>query len=348
MDDNDHNQQDSRGRMPDVQPTISIVVPSYSEEGNVIRLYQEVIGAMKPVQMTWELIYVDDGSADHTWAKITELHERDPNVKGLRLSRNFGHQYALLAGLQHALGAAVVTMDADLQHPPAVLPRLIEAWEGGHKVVHTVRVDNQAVSKFKKVTSWGFYKAFAALSGVKLSEGMADFRLLDRQVVQDLLRFRENGLFLRGLVHWVGYPSTTVEYLCQQRYAGRTKYNLRKMLRFAWYGVTSFSLIPLRLTIGIGFITSVVAFGIIIYAFWVKLFTDQAVQGWTTTVSVIAFLFGVLFILLGILGEYIGRILEEVQARPRFIIREHAGFVGREAHTEGSEPDVSVRRFPSV
>ena len=303
-----------------------MVVPAHCEEGNLGPLYEELSQVMGRVKVRWELIIVDDGSTDRTWQRIEDLNRRDVRVKGLRLSRNFGHQYALLAGMRGATGDAVITMDADLQHPPEVIVRLLEEWRRGCQIVHTIRIGTAAQPLSKNLTSRLFYRVFAFLSGVPLSAGMADFRLLDRQVVDELVAFKEGGLFLRGLVQWVGYSSAKVEFACRERRTGKTKYSLARMLRFAWAGVTSFSLIPLRVAIMIGLTTSAAASVYLMYAVYTRLFTESAVPGWASAVSIISLLFGVLFILLGVIGEYIGRILEEVRARPRFIVSERLGF----------------------
>jgi dolichol-phosphate mannosyltransferase len=257
-------------------------------------------------------------------------------VKGLRLCRNFGHQYALLSGLAHADGFAVITMDADLQHPPATIPELLKQWNSGNKIVHTTRRDHQNIPWFKKLTSRIFYRIFSLLSGIEISEGASDFRLLDKQVVQDLLQFKESGLFLRGLVQWVGYPNTSVEYQCRERYSGETKYTLLKMLKFAWSGIASFSIIPLRLATFIGIMTSLVAFYELGDALYAKLVLHEAVRGWTSLFGFMSLFFGVLFILLGVLGEYIARILEEVRGRPRYIVSEVIG-VGLVSATDVGE-----------
>ena len=313
-----------RGSAP-AKLTLSVVVPAYNEAGNLEHFFEELEPVLRAVQLPWELIIVDDGSKDATWEGIRALNTREPRVRGIRFSRNFGHQYALLAGLSRARGDAVISLDADLQHPPRVIAQLVEEWRKGSQIVHTVRRDPESVSRFKRISSKLFYRTFSFLSGTQLSQGMADFRLLDRQVIRSLLDFPEEGLFLRGLVHWVGFTSSSVAFECQPRFAGTTSYTLRKMLHFAWSGVTSFSLVPLRLSILLGFLTSAFAFEQLLEAVYRKLVLDANVPGWTQLMVVVSALFGVLFIMLGIVGEYVGRILIEVRRRPRFIVREELG-----------------------
>jgi len=318
-------------------PLLSIVIPAFGEAGNLFPLYEEIRESVADLP-AWELIIVDDGSPDGTWAEVQALNARDARVRGLRLSRNFGHQYALFAGLGAARGQAVVTMDADLQHPPAVIALLLAEWRKGSKIVHTLRIDQQGISWPKKLSSALFYRVFSFLSGVDLSAGMADFRLLDRQVVQELLRFQEDGLFLRGLVQWVGFPSARVPFQCRERLANHSKYGLRRMLRLAGAGITSFSVIPLRLGILLGLVTSLFAFYQLGEALYVHYFTGRTLPGWTSTFGVMTLLFGVMFILMGILGEYLGRILLEVRGRPRFIVADAVGETIPDGH-----PPVDVR-----
>jgi len=215
-------------------------------------------------------------------------------------------------------------MDADLQHPPEVIPLLIAEWQKGNKIVKTIRRDTENLSAFKRFSSKLYYRLFSYLSGVKLDSGMADFRLLDRQVLDEILQFKEGGLFLRGIVQWVGYPSSNVTFECGPRHSGASKYTLGKMFRFAWHGISSFSLVPLRVGIIIGLGSSAIAFLSVVYAIMSKLLIGATVSGWTSSVAIISFLFGTLFAFLAILAEYIGRILEEVRDRPRFIISEQA------------------------
>lgn len=305
-------------------PLLSIVVPAHGEAANLPHLHRELVEALA-AEGPWELIVVDDGSPDDTWRVIAALCAADPRVRGLRLSRNFGHQYALFAGMAEARGAAVVTMDADLQHPPATVPELLAAWRAGARIVHTLRIDPAGLGWWKRTSSALFYRLFSFLSGVDLSSGMADFRLLDRQVVDELLRFREDGLFLRGLVHWVGFQSARIPFQCRERLADQSKYGLRRMLRLAGAGITSFSVIPLRLGILLGLVTSLFAFYQLGEALFVHYVTGETLPGWTSTFGVMTLLFGVMFILMGILGEYLGRILLEVRGRPRYIVADRAG-----------------------
>ena len=319
-----HIDCNKRSSPPDT-PEISVVIPAFNEAGNLESLYRALLPVLDAVTDHWELVITDDGSRDDTWAQIKTLHTGDSRVRGVRLSRNFGHQYALMAGLHHARGRAVISMDADMQHPPAVIPELVAKWREGARIVKTVRRDNTDLPAFKRLTSKWFYRLFSYLSGVELRPGMADFRLLDHQVLQEILKFKEEGLFLRGIVQWVGFPSAEVEFDCGTRLSGESKYTLRRMLRFGWHGVSSFSIVPLRMGIGLGLISSVIAFLAVIYAIVSKLGTGQTVPGWTSTVAITSFLFGILFIFLGILGEYIGRILLEVRDRPRFLVSETLG-----------------------
>jgi len=311
--------------MPDTSAPIqrqklSIVVPAYNEQGNLSKLCSELKEVLSSLGLSWEIIFVDDGSADNTWRDIESLHNDDPRVRGIRLSRNFGHQNALIAGLSCAGGDAIISMDADLQHPPNVIPLLVEEWRKGNKIVKTVRRDPENLSIFKAWTSRLYYRLFSYLSGVEIQSGMADFRLLDRQVLNELLQFKEEGLFLRGLIQWVGYPSTNVVFDCGTRFSGATKYTLKKMLHFAWNGISSFSLVPLRIGILLGLFSSGIAFIGVFYAILAKLFDGHTVPGWASSLAIISFLFGVLFVFLAILAEYMGRILEEVRGRPRFIV----------------------------
>lgn len=306
-------------------PELSVVVPAFEEAGNLLELYRQLKAVLDRLDLDWELVFADDGSGDHTWREICLLHVADPRVRGIRLVRNFGHQFALLAGIGHARGRAVVTMDADLQHPPAVLEEMIGLWRRGHKVVQTVRQDGSDTPWRKRWMSRLFYRVHGFLSGVEMRHGMADFRLLDREVVDVLLLLPEAGLFLRGLIQWLGFPTAYVSYEVQRRFAGRSKYSLAKMLALAWHGISSFSIVPLRFGIALGLVTGGLAILQLGYVVAVRALSDAVVPGWASVLGVTSLLFAMLFLMLGVIGEYIGRILIEVRGRPRFVVAEGVG-----------------------
>jgi dolichol-phosphate mannosyltransferase len=317
---------DTRGGLP----AVSVVVPAFNEAENIPllhRLVSEVLQGCIPQQ--WELIFIDDGSRDATWSAISQLAAETPNVRGIRLSRNFGHQYALLAGMEMADGQAVIMMDCDLQHPVEMLPLLLQKWREGFMVVKTLRQEIDDIGWFKRWSSRTFYRLFSFLSGVDLRPGLADFRLLDRKALEEMLRFREEGLFLRGLTEWIGFPSCAIPYQPGKRLHGQSQYSLQKMVKLGWRGVSSFSIMPLRIGILIGLIGSLLSALSILYAFFGRFFGKGLVPGWASTLMVISLLFFLLFIYLGVLGEYIGRMVIEVRRRPRFIVSETRGFASR-------------------
>lgn len=296
-----------------------------NEEENLEHLHSEIRKALAESGHRFEILFVDDGSKDDSWKVIEKLHLKDPEVRGLRFSRNRGHQLALFAGLEAATGDAVVSMDADLQHPPIVILELIQKWEEGFDIVNTIRRDAEDTSLFKKATSRLFYRLFSFLSGVKMAEGMADFRLLNRAAVDALVSHREQKLFLRGLVQTLGFREAVLEFDCSSRFRGVSKYSLRKMVKLAWIGISSFSMVPLRLAVGLGVFTGGIAFLALLYGLYVKLFTETSIPGWASVICILSLLFGVMFILMGIIGEYLGRILIEVRERPRYIIGDRVG-----------------------
>ncbi len=304
---------------------LSVVIPVFNEVDNIAELRSEVADALDSLTSSWEIIIVDDGSNDGSWSLIEDEHRADKRVRGLRLACNFGHQFALLAGMRHAGGRAVITMDGDFQHPPALIAVMVRHWHEGYGIVQGKRKDNPSAPLFKRLSARWFYALFALLSGVRMEPGLADFRLLDRRCLERVLQFGESGLFWRGIVQLIGCESCLIDYDAPARRYGRSKYSLLKMSSLAWTAITSFSIIPLRLAVIIGCLTSLVAFGELLYVLYVRLFTNAAVPGWASALSVISFLFGVLFILLGIVGEYVGRILVEVRGRPRYILTEALG-----------------------
>jgi glycosyltransferase involved in cell wall biosynthesis len=300
---------------------ISIVVPVFNEEAGLSELYRRISAVMKQVSLSFELIFVDDGSTDRSLDIMLEFSEKDKNVKIIQLSRNFGHQLAIIAGIDHAHGEAVITMDSDLQHPPELIGKLIEKWQEGYDVVYTSRDQTQDASLFKKFTSRFFYMLVNHLAEVKISPGTADFRLLDQSVVESLRAFGERSIFLRGIINWLGYRQAAIRYRAAARYGGESKYSFLRMLQFATHGITSFSSIPLYISAFLGIIISFCSFlygGIIIY---VRLFTDRLVEGWTSVMVALLFLGGIHLITLGIQGIYLGQVYKEVKGRPRYIIR---------------------------
>ena len=310
---------------------LSVVIPVYNEEGNIPELCRQVTDVLRSMDVRYEILLVDDGSNDGTWSAICEGSSGYDEIEGIRLSRNFGHQHALLAGLSHARGDAVISMDGDLQHPPRMIPSLFEKWEEGFDIVNTVREDDATTSRFKKMTSSCFYKLFSSMTGVGLTQGSSDFRLIDARVLEVLFEFRDVDIFLRGAVQWLGFRCATVPYNANRRFSGKSKYPLAKMSKFALGAVVSFSDKPLWMGIWLGLATSLIAAGELVYIL-IRYFQGATLPGWGSTVGIISFLFGILFIILGIIGIYISRIHKSLQGRPRFVVAER---------TPGA-----LRRFP--
>lgn len=300
----------------------SIVVPIYNEVENLPELYRRVREVMETLGEPWELVLVDDGSVDGSTEHIRRLAQSDPRVRPVIFARNFGHQIAVTAGLDYARGQAVIIMDADLQDPPEVIPRLIERWREGYEVVYAVRAEREGETWFKKVTAAFFYRLIYRIADVKIPLDTGDFRLLDRKVVDVLRHMRERHRFLRGMAAWVGFRQIGVEYRRAARFAGETKYSFRKMLRLALNAITGFSYFPLQLATFFGFFCAGLAIFSIPIVVILRMTGWQAFQGQATTLIAVLFLGGVQLISLGILGEYIGRIYDEVKGRPLYVVRE--------------------------
>jgi polyisoprenyl-phosphate glycosyltransferase len=304
----------------------SAIIPVYNEAEVVPALYWRLTRIMEGLGELYEIIFVDDGSRDDSPALLRELWEKDTRVKFLSLSRNFGHQIAITAGLDHSSGQAVIVMDADLQDPPELIPQLIEQWRKGFDLVFAVRQQRRGDGLFKRATAALFYRIFRYLSATDIPMDAGDFRLMSRRAVEALKVIRERNRFIRGLAGWIGFPQTSVPFVRDVRQAGETKYSLKTMVRFAFNGIISFSLVPLQLAGYFGFVVSATSFVYLAYAVWLKLFTDRVVLGWTSVMVAMLFLGGVQLISLGIIGEYLGRIYEEVKQRPLYIIGEAKGF----------------------
>jgi glycosyltransferase involved in cell wall biosynthesis len=308
---------------------ISIVVPCYNEQEVFAETYKrltETFTRLDASKYTYEIIFVNDGSKDTTLQLIQEAIKKDTHIKGINFSRNFGHQIAITAGLDNCKGDAAVVIDADLQDPPAIILDMIVKWEEGFDVVFGKRRERAGESTFKLLTAKWFYRFINRLSDVDIPLDTGDFRLMDRNALNQFLSMRESYRFVRGMVAWIGFKQTSVEYDRESRFAGSTKYPLKKMLRLASDAILSFSTTPLKVASFVGFITSLVAFIGIIYAVYMRLFTNDFVPGWTLLMISILMIGGIILLVLGIIGEYVGRIYGEIKQRPLYIIKDKMGY----------------------
>lgn len=311
---------------------ISVVIACYNEEDVLEATHARLMTALRRLEPTeFELVYVNDGSRDSTLAILSRLQDQTPQVRVVGLARNFGHQMAVTAGIEHSRGDAVVIIDADLQDPPEVIADMVERWQEGYDVVYGLRTDREGESQFKLWTAKLFYRMIAGMSDTPIPLDTGDFRLMDRRVVEALLSMPERDRFIRGMVSWIGFRQIGVPYRREPRFAGETKYPLKRMLRFAIDGITSFSTTPLRLTTWFGFSLSALACVGILRALYVRLFTDTAVPGWAGTFIAILFFAGVQLLALGVMGEYIGRIYHEVKRRPLYVVAQRMGFANPDA-----------------
>jgi glycosyltransferase involved in cell wall biosynthesis len=307
-------------------PILSVVAPCFNEEGVLHELYRRISQVLDGSGETWELVLVNDGSRDRTPEIMRELHAQDERVKVVDFARNFGHQIAVTAGMDYAQGDAVVLIDADLQDPPELILEMLAKWREGYEVVYAIRAERKGETWFKEVTAKMFYRIIYKITDIDIPMDTGDFRLMDRKVVNALKTMHEKHRFMRGMSVWVGFRQTGVKYVRAERYAGETKYPLKKMLKFAMDGITSFSYFPLQLATYIGFIAALLAVLGIIVTIILRLSGSHAFLGQATTLVSVLFLGGVQLICLGILGEYLGRIYDEVKGRPLYIVREALGF----------------------
>jgi dolichol-phosphate mannosyltransferase len=305
---------------------LSVVLPSYNEEKNVPLAYEEIVKNIDASKYDYEIIFVNDGSKDNTWGVITELAAKDPHVKGLCFSRNFGHPAALQAGLEEAKGDAVIMMDADLQHPPTLIPKLVEEWEGGYDIVNTVRKSTEKIGLVKRITAKGFYKVMNGISDLKLNEGEADFRLIDRKALNTLNEMPESPKFYRGLVNWVGFKVKRVDYKAVARRHGTSSFTMKKMFELARLGLTSFSMKPLKLIITVGLTLSGASLVGLIAMFAIKLFVNPLYVSYgSILVMFLIFITGLLATFQGIVAIYLVDIFNVSKGRPTFIVGERAG-----------------------
>lgn len=302
---------------------VSIVVPVFNEEENLREFHRRVTEVMGREKYDYSLIFVDDGSRDGSAAILRQLSDGDAHVEAYLLSRNYGHQMALTCGLDNAGGDAVITMDGDLQHPPELLPEMLRLWEEGNEIVKTRRLTTEGVSFLKKFTSAAYYRLINTISNVEITPGGSDFRLMDSKAVEAFRLYRERGRFIRGLVNTLGFKVASINFVAPPRFAGHSKYNLRKMLHFALDGITAFSNLPLRWAFYIGLLCGFCTLLLLFHVLYVKYVANDAVPGWATTVGCVLFLGGIQLVGIGILGEYIGHIFEEIKHRPLYIVSRH-------------------------
>jgi glycosyltransferase involved in cell wall biosynthesis len=300
---------------------MSVVVPIYNEEENLPELYERLTAVLQGLLKTYEIIFVDDGSNDGSWQLINELRHRDGKVHGISFSRNFGHHIAITAGLDYARGGAVVLMDGDLQDPPEEIPKLYAQFKKGYDVVYAIRGE-RIDPIFKKVTSWMFTRFLKSIAQVDIYLQSGIFRILSKRCVENLRTLREKSRFIMGLISWVGYPQIGVVTTRHSRHAGKTKYPFFKLVRLAWHGVTSFSYVPLQVATYSGFFVAMISFIIGLHMLYKKLRFGIPIMGYTSIIVSMFFLGGIILVVLGMIGEYIGRIYTEVQNRPIYVIKE--------------------------
>ncbi|OXS56154.1 glycosyltransferase [Cohnella sp. CIP 111063] len=315
---------------------LSVVVPMYNEEEVIEVTYRRLKTVLDKLGETYEIVFVNDGSRDRTADIVRSLCAEDRRVKLVEFSRNFGHQIAVTAGMDHASGRTVVLIDADLQDPPELIADMVAKWREGYDVVYGKRIERKGESWFKKLTAAAFYRLLRSMTSVNIPVDTGDFRLMDRKVSDALTSMRERSRFIRGLVSWAGFKQTSVDYVRDERFAGETKYPLRKMIRLSLDAMTSFSTRPLKIASVLGFVLSAVGFVYLFVVLYQRLFTDTTTQGWTSMIAISLLFHGITLSLLGVLGEYIGRTYEESKGRPLYLVAEAVNF--------GEETEISRER----
>jgi dolichol-phosphate mannosyltransferase len=308
------------------EPLISVVVPCFNEEAVIGLTHLRLTQVMRSIGFAYEIVYVNDGSRDRTLALLKDIQAGDPHIRVVGFSRNFGHQIAVTAGIDHAKGDALVIIDADLQDPPELIGDMIAKWREGFDVVYGTRTERAGESAFKRVTARGFYRVLNKMSDTPIPLDTGDFRLIDSAVADAMRDMPEHDRFLRGMVAWLGFRQYALPYKRDARAAGETKYPLRKMIAFATDGILSFSISPLRVAVWLGIFTAAIAVAGIAYDLFMRLFTHEWVSGWASLLFAILLMGGVQLIMLGIVGEYVGRIYREGKRRPLYLVREAYGF----------------------
>ncbi len=319
------------------EPTFSFVIPVHDEQDVLPDLHLRLTAVLDGLDGTSEIIFVDDGSRDSSFESMLALHARDPRVKLVRLSRNFGHQIALTAGLDLATGDAVMMMDADLQHPPELIPEFIARWREGYEVVYGIMTERESETKTKKLTARLYYRLLARMSDIDVPAAAGDFRLVDRKVLEAFRSMPEQNRYIRGMFSWLGFTQAGIEYACPPRFAGTSKYTFRKMVRFARDGLLSFSNAPLRLVLKIGFLASALAVLFGVSAIVAKLL-GKGLPGYASIIAAVSFLGGFQLLVLGVIGEYIARIHDEVRNRPLYVASELRGFDPTSIRSAAADP----------
>lgn len=308
----------------------SVVVPMYNEELVAEVTYKRLKEVMDTIEDRYEIIFVNDGSRDKTLEILTSICERDGNVKLIDFSRNFGHQLAITAGMDFAEGATISVIDGDLQDPPELIPEMIKKWKEGYDVVYGKRLKRKGETFFKKFTAKMFYRFLNKMTDVDIPVDTGDFRLIDRKVCEALKQVSERNRYIRGLVSWLGFKQTFIEFNREERFAGVTKYPLKKMIKFATDAIISFSFKPLRLASYTGILLSFFSFIYLLVVLYQKLFTNSPIAGWASTMAVSLFFNGIVLLMLGIIGEYIGRIYDEAKGRPLYLVRNTVNFENKD------------------
>jgi polyisoprenyl-phosphate glycosyltransferase len=322
---------------------LSLVIPAYNEEEMIPHLKARLSEFFTQIPCPCEVVFINDGSSDRTYELLLDWSRSDPRIKVLSFARNFGHQIAATAGTDSASGDAVVIMDADLQDPPSVVVEMLAKYREGYHVVYGQRSSREGESLFKKFTAWGFYRFMRKFIHAKLPADTGDFRLVSRDCLLVLREMRETHRFLRGMVAWVGFAQAAVRFARPKRVAGETKYPLSKMIRFAWTAAVSFSPAPLRISLSFGFLVVALAFGYTAYAVILPLIGVETVKGWSSEVAFLGIIGGSILISVGVLGEYIGRIFEEIKGRPLYIVAEAANIEGWQGRPVTRAPESTLR-----
>ena len=309
-----------------MKPIYSVVIPVYNEEEVIPESYRRISAVMESLKEPYELIFVNDGSRDNSAQIIADIIPSDPNLRLINFTRNFGHMPAITAGMKYAKGDCVIIIDADLQDPPEVLPDMIALWKEGYDVVYGKRKERRGEGIFKKWSAKWFYRFINSMVPMELPVDTGEFRLMDRKVCDAVNRLDEKHRYIRGLVSWVGFRQIAYEYVRVERFAGETKYPIGKMLAFAMDAITAFSYKPLKLATSLGFFISLGSFIYMLVILWQRIFTDTTITGWASTMGLILFTQGIVLMILGLMGEYIGRIFEEIKNRPVYIVQEVLGY----------------------